>query len=66
MGIPNRLKNIRERDGLTQSELAAKANVARSLITGLENGSVKVVRTSTLTKIAAALNKKVTSIFFTE
>lgn len=65
MGIPNKLKDIRERNGLTQSELATRANVARGLIIGLENGSVRVVRTSTLTKIAEALNKKVTSIFFT-
>lgn len=66
MGIPNKLKDIRERNGLTQSELATRANVARGLIIGLENGSVRVVRTSTLTKISEALNKKVTSIFFTE
>ena len=66
MGIPNKLKDIRKRNGLTQSELATRANVARGLIIGLENGSVRAVRTSTLTKIAEALNKKVTSIFFTD
>mgnify|MGYP000945313115 CR=1 FL=1 len=65
MGIPNKLKKVREQAGLTQSELAIKANVARTLIVGIENGTVSVVRTSTLTKISDALGKKVVSIFFT-
>ena len=66
MGIPNRLKEFREKSGMTQCELATRAKVARGLIVGLENGSAKVVRTSTLTKIATALNKKVPNIFFTK
>lgn len=65
MGIPNKLKEVRERAGLTQNELATKANVSRTLIVGIENGTISVVRTSTLTKISDALGKKVVSIFFT-
>lgn len=65
MGIPNKLKEVRERAGLTQNELATKANVSRTLIVGIENGTISVVRTSTLTKLSDALGKKVVSIFFT-
>lgn len=66
MGFPNKLKAAREKAGLTQTELAARANVARTIVVGIENGTVDVVRTSTLTKLANALGKKINSIFFTE
>lgn len=66
MGIPNKLKEVRERSGLTQGELANRASVARTIIVGIENGTVSVVRTSTLTKIADALGKKVAAIFFVD
>ena len=66
MGIPNKLKEIREENHLTQEELSKKAKVARTLIVGIENGSIEVVRSSTLTKLASALNSKVRNIFFVE
>lgn len=66
MGIPNRLKEVRKAAGLTQAELAHQAHVARAIIVGIENGSIKVVRTNTLTKIADALDERLCSIFFTE
>lgn len=64
MGIPNKLRETREKAGLTQKALAQKADVARTLVVGIENGTVNVVRTSTLTKIAKALNQDICSIFF--
>jgi DNA-binding XRE family transcriptional regulator len=64
MEIPNKLKDMRTKKGLTQEELSQKANVSRVIIVGLENGTIDVVRTSTLTKLAKALNYKVRDIFF--
>ena len=64
MGIPNKLKEMREANKLTQEELAKKANVARTIIVGIETGTTEVVRSSTLIKLADALNSKVRNIFF--
>ena len=59
-----RIKECREEIGMSQEELAAKANVSRTIISGLETGTIKVTTTGTLLKIAEALNKKVSDIFF--
>ena len=48
---------------MSQDDLAKKANVSRSIISGLESGTIKVTTTNTLCKIAVALNKKVSDIF---
>ena len=53
-----RVKDIREAE-----ELAKKSGVCRTTISGLESGSVKVTSTKTLSKIAEALNKKVSDLF---
>lgn len=49
---------------MTQVELAEKSKVSRTIISGLENGTITVTTTDTLLKIAKALNKKVSEIFF--
>lgn len=59
-----KIKEYREEKNMTQVELAEKAKVSRSIISGLENGSVTVTRTDTLVKIAHALGKNVSDIFF--
>lgn len=59
-----RIKECREEIGMSQEELATKANVSRTIISGLETGTIKVTTTGTLLKIAEALNKKVSDIFF--
>ena len=59
-----RIKEAREEKGMTQEELSEKSRVSRTIISGLESGKIKVTTTSTLLKIAEALNKKVTDIFF--
>lgn len=58
-----RVKEIREQLGISQEVLAEKSGVSRTIISGLESGTIKETTTKTLTKIACALNKKVSDIF---
>lgn len=62
--MTNRLKSIREGQGLSQEELSRKSTVSRTIISELENFKTDVVTNVTLEKIAKALNKKVVDIFF--
>lgn len=59
-----RIKEAREEAGMTQDELANKSGVSRSIINGLETGRATVTTNITLLKIAKALNKKISDIFF--
>ena len=59
-----RIKEFREQLKMTQAELAEKSKVSRGIISGLESGSITVTTTDTLCKIATALGKKVSDIFF--
>ena len=49
---------------MSQTELSEKAKVSRTIISGLESGSITVTTTETLLKIAKALGKNVSDIFF--
>ena len=64
--MPFKIKEARKEKGFTQRELAKRANVSRATIIGLENGSITVTTTETLTKIAGALDKKVSDIFLAQ
>lgn len=59
-----KIKEVREEKNMSQEELSKKAGVSRTIISGLESGSIKVTTTGTLLKIASALEKKVTDIFY--
>ena len=61
--MPFKIKEARKEKGFTQEELAKRANVSRATIIGLENGTITVTTTETLTKISGALDKKVSDIF---
>ncbi len=62
--MENKLKKIREEVGMSQEELSKKSTVSRTTISELENGKTDVITNVTLEKIANALNRKVTEIFF--
>lgn len=62
--MQNRLKQIREEKGWTQGDLAQKSGVSRVTINGIENGKVQVVKTDTLAKIADALDRSISDVFF--
>lgn len=61
--MENKLKNIRKAAMLSQSELAEKSGVARTIISHLETGKYIDVKISTLIKIANSLDKSVGEIF---
>lgn len=64
--MKNILKETREGQKISQEELAKKSTVSRTIISELENGKTDVITNITLEKLARALNKKVTDIFFKE
>lgn len=59
-----RIKEYREELKMSQAELSEKAKVSRTIISGLESGAITVTTTETLLKIAKALGKNVSDIFF--
>lgn len=64
--MKNKVKEERERQGISQEQLSNKSEVSRTIISELENGKTDVITNVTLEKIAKALGKKVTDIFFTD
>ena len=59
-----KIKQIREKNKLTQEELSEKSHVSRALISGLESGAITETSTSSLKKLAGALNVSVRELFF--
>ena len=57
------IKRVREEKGMTQQQLAEKANVNRSLLNQLETGKLKNTSINTLQKIADTLNCKIIELF---
>lgn len=62
--MKNILKEIREEEGISQEELSKKSSVSRTIISELENNKTDVITNATLEKLANALERKVTDIFF--
>lgn len=61
--MKNRIEEIRKEKGLTQNELAKKANVARTVVNQLETGKRNVITTNTMLKLSKALDEPIESIF---
>lgn len=59
-----RIKDLREEKKMSQEDLSKESGVSRTIISGLESGAIKETSTKTLKKIARALGKKVSDIFF--
>lgn len=58
-----KVKKRREELGMTQQDLAKKAQVSRQTIVSIESNENFQTSTATLVKIARALDCKVSSIF---
>ena len=61
--MDNKVKEYRSQQGLSQEELAKKANLSRYLISMIENGDDVNLTKNTMISIAIALEKKVSDIF---
>lgn len=59
-----KIRECRKEKSMSQCDLAKKSGVSRTIISGLESGTITVTTTDTLLKIARALDKKVSEIFF--
>lgn len=60
----NKIRELREKQNMTQQELSNKSGISRSYISQLENNSHLIVKSSTMVAIAKALKKPVSAIFF--
>lgn len=56
------IKERRKEAGISQEELSRKSGVARTIISGLESGTIKTTTTKTLAKIAKVLGLEVGDI----
>lgn len=59
-----RIKEIRQKQGMSQQELSEKSGVSRAIISNLESGKTEQTTVRTLLKIAKALKSTVDEIFF--
>ena len=64
--MANKLRSVRESKGMSQEELAARADVSRTTIWSLETNPNADTTTKTLQKIADALGSNVADIFFAD
>lgn len=59
-----RVKELRERKGMTQEALAAESGVSRATICALEKGTERNTTSKTLASIARALGVSLEELFF--
>ena len=64
--MQNKVKEYREKEGLTQEGLAKKSEVSRNTISAIETGINTNVTYEVMEKISKALNRKVSTIFFNQ
>lgn len=64
--MTNKVKHYREKEKLTQQELAEKSDVSRNTISALETQENVNVTYEVMNKLAKALGQKVSAIFFEE
>lgn len=64
MIVNYKIKELREKQKISQEELATKSGVSRALISGLETGTIQETSTATLKKLATFFNVKVSELFF--
>lgn len=64
--MENKLREKREQLNITQEELAQRSKVSRQTISAIENGTLDCIKSTTMYKLAVALNCDVGDIFFKE
>ena len=61
--ITYKIKEQRQKIGVTQADLRRKTGISRAQMSKLENGGKVDIKLSTLLKISEALNCPLTSLF---
>lgn len=62
--MPNKLKDFRQDKKWSQEKLSKESGVSRNTISSIENGTNVNVTRDVMEKLAKALDKKATTIFF--
>lgn len=62
--MKTKIKYYRELNNMTQEELSQKASVSRTIISGLENGTLDVTTNTTMEKISDALGVGIVELFY--
>lgn len=61
-----KLRELREKAGLTQEELAEKSGVSRTIISFIETGKERQMTSGTMKRIAEALDLTVPEVFYAD
>lgn len=61
--LKNKVKEYRDKLGMSQEELSEKSGVARTIISRIENNQATDVKLSTLLAISSALHQPLSNIF---
>ena len=59
-----RLREVREKQDVTQRELAERSGISRNMIAMLESGRVDCIKTVILIRLADSLRVQVVDLFF--
>jgi XRE family transcriptional regulator, master regulator for biofilm formation len=59
----NKVKELREKQKISQTELASRAGVSRTYLSLIENNKVSNIRLHTMQNISSALRKKTKDVF---
>ena len=59
-----RIRELREKQNMSQEKLSKLSDVSRSIISGLETNKFSETSTTTLMKLANALGVRVKDLFF--
>jgi transcriptional regulator with XRE-family HTH domain len=59
----NKVKELREKQKISQTELASRSGISRTYLSLIENNKVSNLRLQTMQNISSALSKKTKDVF---
>lgn len=62
----NRVKEYRKKRGMTQAQLAERANICRTYLSAIESGKQTRISNVVMFQIARALQEPIDNIFFSD
>lgn len=64
--METKIRYYRELNNMTQEELSQKSGVSRTIISGLENGTLDTTTNTTMKKISDALRVGIMELFYSK